>query len=137
MSLNTARAKGSDAAVKANLDNARAQAALFYDANTSSYMGTINTANDVCSVNATTAAGPGGVAGIYTMLSAAATASGATIGTENAVETSTTAVCDPAAGTWVAQAPLKATAGTYWCVDSTGASKQEGAVLAANSTACL
>jgi len=36
-SLNTARSKGEDAAVKANLANARAQAELYYDDNGSSY----------------------------------------------------------------------------------------------------
>src|SRR3954463_1680373 len=32
-SLNTARAKGADAAIKANLANMRAQAAIYYDTN--------------------------------------------------------------------------------------------------------
>jgi type II secretory pathway pseudopilin PulG len=36
-SLNTARSKGSDAAIKANLSNARAQAELYYDDNGNSY----------------------------------------------------------------------------------------------------
>ena len=38
-SLNSARDKGEDAAVKANLNNARAQAALYYDENENSYTG--------------------------------------------------------------------------------------------------
>jgi prepilin-type N-terminal cleavage/methylation domain-containing protein len=40
-SLNSARDKGEDAATKSNLNNARAQAALFYDENSNSY-------DDVC-----------------------------------------------------------------------------------------
>ena len=36
-SLNTARAKGADAAIKANINNARAQAELHYDNNSGSY----------------------------------------------------------------------------------------------------
>ena len=44
-SLNSARSKGSDAAIKANLDNMRAQAAIFYD-NTSSTYGTASTTTD-------------------------------------------------------------------------------------------
>ncbi|MFT5179669.1 MAG: prepilin-type N-terminal cleavage/methylation domain-containing protein [Candidatus Paceibacteria bacterium] len=36
-SLNTAREKGDDAAIKSNLANARVQAALFYDDNSNSY----------------------------------------------------------------------------------------------------
>ncbi len=38
-SLNSARAKGSDAAVKSGLANMRAQAELYYDGNTQSYLG--------------------------------------------------------------------------------------------------
>ena len=38
-SLNSARDKGEDAAVKANLNNARAQAALYYDNSDNSYDG--------------------------------------------------------------------------------------------------
>ena len=37
-SLNTARTKGTDAAIKANLTNTRAQAAIFYDVG-STYVG--------------------------------------------------------------------------------------------------
>jgi len=36
-SLNSARNKGADAAAKSNLNNARAQAELFYDSNNNSY----------------------------------------------------------------------------------------------------
>ncbi len=38
-SLNTARGKGEDAAKKANLSNARAQAELYYDSHSNSYAG--------------------------------------------------------------------------------------------------
>ncbi len=38
-SLNTARSKGADAAIKANVNNTRAQAELFYDSNGNSYDG--------------------------------------------------------------------------------------------------
>ena len=53
-SLNSARAKGADAAIKANLANMRAQAALFYD-NSSSYVGVCVdpvVVNAISSVNA-------------------------------------------------------------------------------------
>ena len=36
-SLNTARAKGADAAIKSSINNSRAQAELYYDSNSSSY----------------------------------------------------------------------------------------------------
>lgn len=42
-SLNTARSKGADAAVKANMANMRAQNELYYDNNSNSYGATIST----------------------------------------------------------------------------------------------
>ena len=138
-SLNTARSKGSDAAIKENLANVRAQAEIFYDANTSAYVVAADSATDVCSSLATVAAGPGGQHGIYPGVLAAIQGSQGTGGTvvvaEATAEISTTAVCYSAAGTWVAQAPLKSTG--YWCVDSTGASVPEGSPLAASSTKCI
>ena len=44
-SLNTARDKGSDAAIKSNLNNIRAQAELFYDDNSRSYDGVCANSN--------------------------------------------------------------------------------------------
>ena len=43
-SLNSARDKGADAAIKSNLNNARAQAELYYDSNSRTYT-TVCTAN--------------------------------------------------------------------------------------------
>jgi len=137
-SLNTARNKGVDAAVKSNLANARAQAEMFYDANANSYVVTVDAVTDVCMSTALVS----GVKGINANVLAATQASLGATGTVNVTEaTAETAVavgggvCFSAAGTWVAQAPLKA--GGYWCVDSTGASIAEAAVLAASSTKCL
>ncbi|HEX5774954.1 MAG TPA: type II secretion system protein, partial [Candidatus Paceibacterota bacterium] len=42
-SLNTARNKGADAAIKSNLAAARAQAELYYDSNGNSYSGVCGT----------------------------------------------------------------------------------------------
>ena len=132
-SLNTARSKGADAAVKSNLDSARAQAALFYDSNGSNYLvGSAGSATDVCNISGSV----GGVTGIFPMVYAAAQAGGTTVGTENVLETTTTTECDPAASTFVAESPLKSTANTYWCVDSSGASKQVTTPLPANAIAC-
>ncbi len=103
-SLNTARAKGADAAIKSNLNNIRAQAELVYDS------ATPNSYATVCSD-----------ANVVKGVSAAATAAGATwTSTANNAAGMT---CTNAAGTWVAVAPLKATASTWWCVDNTGTSK--------------
>ena len=105
-SLNSARAKGADAAVKSNLANIRAQAEIVYDDNTpNSYSG-------VCTNGVIAAA-----------LAAAGSAGGGT------------AVCNPSASNdaWAASMALKAAAGKYWCVDSTGASRQTAAALGSAS----
>lgn len=101
-SLNTARAKGGDAAVKANLNGIRPQAELYYDSNNNSY----GTAAAVCT---------GGMfaadANIAKALTAARTAGSGT--------TACVSVGTPA-NAWGIAANLKTASGTYWCVDSTG-----------------
>ncbi len=106
-SLNTARTKGADAAVKSNLNNVRAQAELWYDSHSNTYTG-------VCAAEAT-------AGGIKTGVDAAAAAGGGA----NA--------CNDAAGAWAASTALKSSG--YWCVDSTGQSKAEAAVLG-EATVC-
>ena len=122
-SLNTARAKGADAAIKANLANIRAQAELVYDGNTpNSYSGLC--ANTVVS-NQTTAAA-NALAG--TVINALGTAG-----------TATTVVCHVAAdnSAWAVSSGTKVTPANSWCVDSTGSSKAlVGIFLAANVTVC-
>ncbi len=131
-SLNTARNKGADTAVKSNLASARAQAELFFDANGNSYMGTTLTATDVCNV----AGLVGGVKGIYPSVLAAANAVGITTPTQNAIGSATVASCNSTATAWAAQVPLKT--GGFFCVDNTGAANYSAAsVLTATSdTAC-
>jgi prepilin-type N-terminal cleavage/methylation domain-containing protein len=120
-SLNTARAKGADAAVKSDLANSRAQAELFYGSQTpNGYAG-------VCSTAAT-------ANGILAMIQDAASKSGTTYTAATApaspsgVSSATTTVCHDSAGAWAAAVPMKSvgttTAPIYFCVDSTGASKQ-------------
>lgn len=118
-SLNTARAKGADAAIKSNLDNIRAQAEIVYDGvNPNSYA-------TVCT-DATVVRG----------VAAAASASGVTW-TAVASNANGTAACLSAAGTWVAYVRLKSDTTQTWCVDSTGASKQETAAASVTTiTAC-
>ena len=98
-SLNTARNKGADAAIKSNINNARAQAELYYDGNSNSYG---NTGSGVC--EALASATPGGIAS----MKAGATAAG-----------STAVACFSTGTAWAMSALLKSTA-TYYCVDSTG-----------------
>jgi prepilin-type N-terminal cleavage/methylation domain-containing protein len=110
-SLNTARSKGTDAAIKANLANARAQAELYYDDNGNSYDpdGASNTG--VCSQD-------GGIAAAV----------------EAADEASTgAAVCYASATGWAASAALQTGA---FCVDSTGVSTTTAGNLAADDVTC-
>jgi prepilin-type N-terminal cleavage/methylation domain-containing protein len=97
-SLNTARAKGADAAIKSNINNARAQAELYYDGNSQKYAG-------VCA--AASSATPGG---ILTMKTAAAAAGG------------TNLKCGDSDTGWAMEATLKADTTKWYCVDSSGLS---------------
>ncbi len=120
-SLNSARSKGADAAIKANLANARAQAELYYDG-ASSY-------DTVCASTTT--------GGIYSMVNQAAVASGAALTVADATASSATvSACHDSATGWAASVPLKSTAGQYYCVDSTGTSEASASALAANAMVC-
>ncbi len=109
-SLNSARDKGANAAAKSSLNNARAQAELFYDDAGRTYL-------NVCTA---------GTNNISALLTAA----------DNAVTAAD--VCFDAAGGWGASIDLNAPAGFY-CVDSTGYGGEliaDPALAAANLT-CL
>ena len=124
-SLDTARSKGQDAAARADLDNARAQAENFYDSNNMSYSGVCTTA-----ANATKP-------GILDMMNGAASAEGAVgIVAAGTAPDSNHVACHDAASTWVAVTPLKNAVNgvSFWCVDNTGTST--AATIAANATAC-
>lgn len=108
-SLNSARDKGADAAAKSSLNNARAQAELYYEDNSNSYAG-------VCA--AALSDDPAGIADNVT---------GATNAGAN------TAICNAAAGAWAAEIELSD--GNFYCVDSTGAAT-EGGSSKGTATAC-
>ena len=111
-SLNSARAKGSDAAIKSSINNARAQAEIFYDSSSSVY-------TNVCS-----AAG-----GIAPMLTAADNANGAGVSD-----------CNSSATAWAMAAQLVSVPGDYYCVDSTGTAEVNtgvvGTAFGAAATVC-
>lgn len=131
--LNDARVRGSDAAVKKTLNEARRQAEVFYNANNGRYVGTVGTATDVCSSLADGSA-TDGAKGIYTHLANAADAAG--IPSANIITSRTTSgngrptchACPVISGggacgnahsnAWGIEVPLKS--GGFWCVDSTG-----------------
>ncbi|MFZ2149824.1 MAG: type II secretion system protein [Minisyncoccia bacterium] len=108
-SLNSARAKGADAAVKANLANMRAQAELIYD--------TVETPTD--------SVGYDGVCANTNILAALAAAGQASGGAT---------FCLDSTSAWAAAVPLKTVPAQSWCVDSTGASKERTGNTA--TTAC-
>jgi prepilin-type N-terminal cleavage/methylation domain-containing protein len=93
-SLNTARAKGADAAIKANVASARAQAELFYDNNGTVYTG-------VC----TSAAASSSIAAMKTGATTAGSAS---------------VLCVDDADEWAMSAQLKTNTSLIYCVDSSG-----------------
>lgn len=110
-SLNTARSKGADAAIKSDLDNSRAQGELFYDSNGQSYA---NVCTDVTT------------AGVQNGLKAAAAQDNSTF-QSNAVGGVGKVTCNSVLSGWAAEAPLKTDSTKFWCVDSTGKSVQETA----------
>ncbi len=112
-SLNTARGKGNDAKIKAQLSGLRAAAEIYYDSN-SGY----GTASNACT------------SGMF-----ADTASGMvnyTTYTNYPSYAATDIVCNSSATAYAVQGALKGTTG-YWCVDSLGKSKSETAALGTNT----
>lgn len=111
-SLNTARDKGANAAVKANLANARAQAELYYDENGNSYDPDEATNTGVCDASQANS--------IAANVEAAGDATGGT------------GTCNAADQEWAASAPLS-TEGQHFCVDSTGISTTTAAAVSGTS----
>ena len=128
-SLNNARGGASDAAVKEQMSSMRTQAELFYSSNSNTY-------TTVCT------AGTNNIAALLTAtVSASAVAGGAIAGTVDAAGAYNAVTCSDAAGTWVVEAPLSASASgagnmRMWCVDSTGTSKAKSTLLGAAATVC-
>lgn len=112
-SLNTARSKGNDAKVKAQLSGLRAAAEIYYD-NNSGY----GTATASCAAQ----------------MFADTTSGMATYTTTANYPSGTTLVCNSTASAYAVQANLS-TSGQYWCVDSTGKSKAETTALG-TATVC-
>ena len=124
-SLNSARNKGADAAIKSSLANTRAQAELFYD--------TLSTYEGVCALTGNNVIGA--------MVNSAERAydGGVTVYADATASTYDSGQCHDGAGAWAAWVPLKSSASgapVGWCVDSTGASSQETSVLGGGATAC-
>ena len=131
-SLNTARAKGADAAIKASLSNMRAQAEILYD-NSGCYSAVL--ADCVFLASGVAAACAAGITELIwqdNQIEAALLAAGnASDGTGVARGT-----CMQLAngGAWAISVPLKTDATLSWCIDSTAASKQRAGAI--TTTAC-
>lgn len=117
-SLNTARNKGTDAAIKANLANIRAQAEIFYDGTGA---GTYGTGGDLCSTAGS-------------LFAADATIANAIVAADSA-NGAETVVCHNTTSAWAISANLVSD-GTAWCVDSTGASESITIDDDAGDTSC-
>ena len=121
-SLNSARNKGADAAIKAQLKSVQSQAEIVYDAATpNSYEGVCEDANVISQVTAAKNAG-----GATTLSFTDATAS----------VHDTTAVCHDSADAYAIEVPLKTTNTQSWCVDSNGTANATSNVLGASVYAC-
>jgi prepilin-type N-terminal cleavage/methylation domain-containing protein len=123
-SLNTARGKGANAAIKSNLANMRAQGEIIYDAAATNIYTTFCT--DPI---------------IDNQLDAATSALGGTLDVALAdVGTTGKVSCHLAADSlsWAVSSGLKVADGTntIWCVDSTGVSKGGTTVLGVSATVC-
>lgn len=127
-SLNSARTKGADAAIKAAMSGARAQAELFYDGG--------QTYASVCTAG-TNNIGPMVLNAAQKLSTSNTVGATATAFAYSASGAAASSVCHDSATAWAAITSLKAptTASSGWCVDSTGASK-EATTLAANATVC-
>ena len=119
-SLNTARAKGADAALKGALSQVRAQGELFFDV-PRSYD---NICTDVTFAKITTNAAANSAAGT-TVVNVDATAG-----------TASTLICHDSATAFAVASPLRGIPGSYFCADSTGVAKVVGSTLAASVYVC-
>lgn len=97
-SLNTARSKGSDAAVKADLGSVRSQAEIVYDSSNNSYATVCSDVTVMKQVNAALDAQGRSVAAVDTVAEA----------------------CLASSTAWAASVPLKTTGAGYYCVDYNG-----------------
>ena len=129
-SLNSARSKGADAAVKADMANIRAQAEIFYDGNSNRYN------VDGTTALAGTSASAGAVCGVTTGMygDTNITAAIAQIATQMASTATMTCTTSADGQKWAMSVPsLKSGTAGGWCVDNSGWVK---AGTAQNSGVC-
>lgn len=130
-SLNDARSGGQDASIKQSVANIRSQAELWYNSNGYSY---INLCSQTPIDNLLSAAvdvvnGTDYVVGTHGVSTYQA------VNTLTGAATGRTAACHADETRYVAVAPLASIA-QFWCVDSTGTSKQASTSPASGSYVC-
>ena len=126
-SLNTARSKGNDAAIKSDLSTIQTQAIMYYDTYNGYSNGTVSAIATPTNAGCTTALS------IFVDPNVAAALKGA-----DSAAGGTKVLCGISAGTaaapsvsWIVAVPLTSTA-TWWCVDSAGNAKSEGSAPGAS-----
>lgn len=120
-SLNSAKSKGEDASIKANIKTITTQAQLYYENNTLSYSSanitpTSNTTD--CLIATTFLADPTIAQAVVKIIASNSTGS-------RLCNVGTLTGGSARANAWALVFPLKETSGTYWCVDSAGASRSK------------
>jgi prepilin-type N-terminal cleavage/methylation domain-containing protein len=112
-SLNTARTKGKDAAVEADLQSIRSQAEVYYNNNNYVY----GTSTNSCTT------------GMFTDTSITNILANIRADNNNG-----TAVCNSTGAAYAVETPINSSPG-FWCIDSSGNSKTESAAIG-TATAC-
>ncbi len=121
-SLNTARAKGSDAAVKANLSGVRAQAELYYDGTgAGKYNAAIGTALGGTGLAGAVCGPTTGMFGDVNITTAIGQVAG-----QMATTATMTCSVDSTGQKWAISITLLRSAQTTWCVDNSGWAKAGG-----------
>jgi prepilin-type N-terminal cleavage/methylation domain-containing protein len=108
-SLNTARGKGRDAAIKSDLANARAQAEIYFDTNNSSYANLCDSTTPITGTSLGDAK--------YNFWKQVTAAMG---NSPNPARGLTRGNCNSDANSWAVSVGLNAVSGNSWCVDSNG-----------------
>ncbi len=125
-SLNTARSKGNDSAVKANLKTILTQSYMYYDTY-GNYGTTVGTGTTTTS---TAGAACGGASGLFNdtnvvkALQAATNAGGTAVGTNNIGRAGCGFYTSGNNSFWEVAVPLPSNPANSWCVSSNGVSKQ-------------
>jgi prepilin-type N-terminal cleavage/methylation domain-containing protein len=116
-SLNSARSKGNDAAIKSNLDDMRGQAAIYYDSNSNTYGTSIS-----CTINVS--GGNSGCTGLFADPTMLAGLKQAAANSGLATGATLDATTDSFGQLYAVDTALKSDNTKGWCIDSGGKSEQ-------------